>query len=452
MFGFSGARQWVYPMAQPGRFQRWHTISSVALHLILFVTPWITVAGNPALRIDLPGRRVFVLGGIYTARDSILLLLILLFLAFALFFFTSLWGRIWCGYACPQTVFLESWIRPIEKWIEGDRGARMRRDKGGISLDYAWRKAAKWSLFALAAFVIAMAFIAFFAGARELWTGRAGVASYTLVGIITVALFWDFAWFREQFCNYLCPYARFQGALTDEESLLIAYDRARGEPRGGPLAKTDGRCVECNKCVAVCPQGIDIRNGFQLECIACGHCIDACTDVMGKLGHPTLVRYSTIAADEGRKVRRLRPRTVVYGGLLGGIAATWIALVAGHVPFEATVNRMPGSLFTIDTDGAVRNTFLLRIENKSAGDGQVPFHVHVTGLPGAQVICDDIRLASTEDRIVPLVVRVPRALATDRTIPIQVHVTSPTDSLVLGTTFKSGGELHDERQPERETD
>jgi len=342
MLGFSRTREWVYPQSVSGRFTTLRRWTFLVLHLVLFITPWITVNGHPALLIDVPDRRLYLVGQIFTDSDTIFLLLALWFLAFTLFFVTAVLGRIWCGYACPQTVFLETWIRPVELWIEGDRSRRKRRDAMGLSLDLVWRKIAKWTVFLAISLLLAMALMSPFAGARELWTGHAGPVEYTLVAIVTAAWFWDFTWFREQFCNYLCPYARFQSALTDDETLLVAYDEARGEPRAyGPEAAAEGRCIECKKCVVVCPQGIDIRDGFQLECIQCARCIDACTEVMGNLDHPTLVHYGSIAEGEGHKVRRWRPRTVVYAALLLGIVAVGTGLVIRRVPFEATVNRAP---------------------------------------------------------------------------------------------------------------
>lgn len=437
MLGFAGTREWVYPQSVSGRFMTLRRWTFLGLHAILFVTPWIYVAGNPLLRIDIPARRVFFFGLIFTASDTVFLLLLLLFLAFSLFFFTAVLGRVWCGYACPQTVFLETWIRPIELWIEGDRSRRRRRDAAGLSFDLAWRKAAKWFLFLAVSFLLGMAFVSLFAGARELWSGRAGSVSYAFVIVVTAAWFWDFTWFREQFCNYLCPYARFQSALTDDGTLLIAYDEERGEPReAGRSAAAAGRCIECSKCVIVCPQGIDIRDGFQLECIQCARCVDACTGVMASLGHPTLVRYGTMA---GQGFRILRPRTLVYSGLLAALVAVGVALGSGRVPFEATVNRAPGSLYTMDADGFVRNTYLLQITNNSPGE-PVPFQVSVTGLPRATVLsqADGALLASTESRIFPLVIRVPGTEQLPRTAPIQVVVASPGAELVIRTTFKTG--------------
>jgi len=211
MLGFAGTREWVEAQSVTGTFTTIRRWTFFALHLILFVTPWIPIGGHPAIRVDLPHRQVFAFGNVYTAADTIFLLIILLFLAFSLFFFTSLFGRLWCGYACPQTVFLETWIRPIEQWIEGDRSRRLRRRRQGFTFDLVWRRALKWTVFAVVAFVVAMAFVSYFAGARDLWTGHGGPVEYSIVAFFSAVFFLDFAWFREQFCNYLCPYARFQG-------------------------------------------------------------------------------------------------------------------------------------------------------------------------------------------------------------------------------------------------
>jgi cytochrome c oxidase accessory protein FixG len=441
MLGFRTSRQWIYEQKVTGPWQRLRTGTFTVLHLILFVTPWLTVNGHQAVLIDLPGRKLYAFGAIFTAADTIFLLLLLLFLAFSLFFFTSLFGRLWCGFACPQTVFLDTWIRPFDEWIEGDWVHRRHRDEAGWSLDRAWRKGVKWTLFLGISFVISMSFGSYFAGARELWSGRGSALEYAIVGIFAAVWFLDLAWFREQFCNYLCPYARFQSALTDGETLMVQYNLVRGEPRGGTDAKEAGRCIECNKCVFVCPQGIDIRDGFQLECIACARCIDACGIVMDKLGHPNLIEWGSMAEETGKRPRRVRPRTVVYAGLLAGIAASAVFLMGARAPFDAAVQRAPGSLFTLDADGFVRNTYLLRITNKEASTEMVPFHIRVEGLPEAQILVQDISLGMTESRTVPLVIRVKARPDLPRTIPFQVTVASPTKHVAIDATFKTEGHI-----------
>lgn len=439
MLGFAGTRNWVYVQHVRGRFQRIRRWTFVGLHLILFGLPWLKVNGNPALLFDLPGRRLFAFGATFTASDTLLLLIVLLFLAFSLFFFTALFGRLWCGYACPQTVLLEAWVHPVERWIEGERTTRVRRDAGGWTLDRAWRKAAKWSLFALAAFVVSMSFMSFFTPARMLWTASAGTPSYALVAIFTAVWFLDFTWFREQFCNYLCPYARFQSVMVDDHTLIVAYDEARGEPRGGRDAKTEGRCIDCLKCVTGCPAGIDIRRGFQLECIGCARCVDACTDVMGRFGHESLVRYGNLAALQGRRTRFWRPRTIGYAALLAGLTVALSTLLLLRVPFDASVARAPGSTFAVDPDGYVRNTYLLRISNNLPGE-PVTFTVGVEGLDGAEITTPLLELEATEGRMVPLIVRLPPSRATQRSLPLKMRIgSSRAGERVLDTTFMTAG-------------
>jgi cytochrome c oxidase accessory protein FixG len=315
----------------------------------------------------------------------------------------------------------EEWIRPIERLFEGDAGARRRRDSGRWTVDRAWRKAAKWSTYAALAVLLAGTVVSYFSGAVPLWTGSAGPVDYALVGIFASGLFLDWAWFREQLCNFLCPYARFQGALTDDHSLVITYDVKRGEPRGhGRESATAGRCIECRKCVDVCPAGIDIRDGFQLECIACARCVDACTDVMGHLGHPTLVRYSTAAADAGQRTRIFRRRTVVYAGLLVGLLSLLVTRVASHEPIEVTVGRAPGSLFTIDADGHVRNTFLVRVANNDPQEHHL-YVVSVHGLDHAELSARPLELAPLDAGTIALSVRLDPE-RTDRTTPFVVRV------------------------------
>ena len=439
-----GSRHWIYTAKVRGKYQTLHRISGVGLKAILFVVPWLMVGGNPLLRIDLPGRKLYALGAIFGATDTIFLLLIGLFLAFSLFFITSLYGRLWCGYMCPQTVFLEEWVRRIETALEGDRGRRRARDKGPWNFDKIWRKTAKWSSFLVLSAVLSMTLVSYFAGARELWTGQSGFTSYAFVGVFTAGLFADFAWFREQFCNYLCPYARFQGAMADEHSLTVAYNVGLGEPRKKGKRKTEedkaafGACIECDKCVTVCPAGIDIRDGFQLECINCGRCVDACHGVMGKMEQESLITYTSVAELEGGKRKVLRPRTVAYSTLLATIALVFTGMLVNRHELDASVNRAPGPTYQVQADNAIRNTFLLKVTNHGTKDAPAVVDIEVLGLEGADIAVAGVELATGEARTVPLVITMPDAAALPRTTPITVRFTTESDVIDIDTNFKSG--------------
>lgn len=437
-WGLSAGRRWVYVKHIGGVYQRLHRVTGALLAIGLFVIPWVNYHGRPLVRFDLPARRSYLFGQVFVASQAFDLVLIGLLAAFSLFFFTALFGRVWCGYVCPQSVTLEEWIRPLENWIEGDRATRMRRDLGPLTFDKVWRRAAKYLAFAAVSVLLAGSIQSWFAGARNFWSGQAGPMDYTLVGIVATGLFVDWVWFREQLCNFLCPYARFQGALTDAHSLTISYDRARGEPRGrGKAAAAAGNCIDCKKCVDVCPAGIDIRNGFQLECIACARCVDACETVMPKLGHPSLVRYSTVNADEGKATRFFRPRTLIYAGILTLVAGALASRIVTRQPLEMTVNRTPGSLFTVDADGAIRNTYLVHVTNNDPDHGHI-YVVSVHNLEGAQLVAPPVELGALESKTVPLAVRVPSTVAqrTDR-FDVRVSEVGTDHKIERTATFKA---------------
>jgi cytochrome c oxidase accessory protein FixG len=449
MLGFTGNRQWVYAKHIAGTFQRVHRVSGLLLQAFLVLTPWIHFRGMPLVRLDLPARRLYLLGEVFTASEGFTIALMGITAAFGLFFFTALFGRLWCGYLCPQTVFLEEWVRPIEHLLEGDRAQRLRRDAGPWNFDRLWRRGVKFSLFAGLALFVGMAVMQWFAGAPQIWVGDAGPVDYGMVGIIGAGLFLDWAWFREQLCSYLCPYARFQSALVDQDSLIIRYDRARGEPRGkGKEAATAGHCIDCNKCVDVCPAGIDIRNGFQLECISCARCIDACETVMPKLGHPSLVQYGAMAQDEGKPVHIVRKRTVVYAVLLTALVSGITWRVFHHEHIELQVNRAPGSLFATDPDGGIRNTFLVHVTNRDAAASH-HYAVAIHGLPGARTVMPPLELGPLESRTVPLVVVAP-ADTVRRTAEFQVEVLSEVGSATVDASFKAPPKGHVEHEEKRE--
>lgn len=383
------ARKKVYPKKVTGRYRTVRWWISAVLQALLFLGPWIQWNGRQAILFDLPGRRFHLFGLTFWPQETYFVLILLVFLALTLFASTALAGRMWCGYACPQTLFTESFIQ-VENWIEGDRAKRMRLDKMPWKGEKLLKKGAKWCVWTVMAFWLGVTFVAYFYPGSELLVGiMTGTLSPGLTGVVAFfagAALFDFGWFREQMCHYVCPYARFQGAMFDRNSLLVAYDYRRGEPRGKASESDKGDCVDCTLCVQVCPMGIDIRKGQQLECITCTACIDACDAVMERLGRPKgLVRYTSLNALEGRPTQVVRPRVVIYGVLLTGLAALFLFLLAGRSPLNFDVVRSVGSnVFGTTADGRLSNVYTVKIVNKEGRTRRVSLSVH--GLPGAELV------------------------------------------------------------------
>jgi cytochrome c oxidase accessory protein FixG len=290
-----GSRNFIQPADVSGRWQVRKNLIFGLLLLFYLGMPWVEIGGKPAIHIDLPGRAAHLFGATFTNQDFHLVFFLVSGMGFALFVLTSLWGRVWCGYVCPQTVFMEGVIRKVERLIEGPSYARVKRNQGPWNLDKAWRKALKHAVFIVVALGFAHAFVSYFLPIRELllsspWEHR---AAFLWTMFWAGVLYFDFAWFREQTCLIICPYGRLQSTLVDPDTVIIGYDARRGEPRS-KRSETGGDCVDCFRCVEVCPTGIDIRNGLQMECIGCANCIDACDEVMDRIDKPHgLVRYDS---------------------------------------------------------------------------------------------------------------------------------------------------------------
>jgi cytochrome c oxidase accessory protein FixG len=370
-----GSRRYVYTADVSGRFARLRRASSAVLLVVYLALPWIPVHGYPAVFLDVENRRFHLFGLTLAAQDMWLLFFLISGLGFSLFFVTALFGRVWCGWACPQTIFLDHVYRRIERWTEGDAVRRRALRDAPVGLEKIARRTAKHALYLLVSAVVAHMFLAYFASVPSLWRMMEAAptehwSAFVFIGALTGALYFNFAWFREQLCVVLCPYGRLQSVLVDEHSLIVGYDRARGEPRARlrearePAAGHAGDCVDCHRCVAVCPTGIDIRQGLQLECIACTACVDACDEVMDRLDRPRgLIRYDSQAGLNGRRTRWIRPRTALYGLLLmvGAGVATWALSTVR--PANLGVTRMIGAPYIVDS-AFVRNQFLVRIVNK----------------------------------------------------------------------------------------
>jgi len=364
----------IYPREQDGRFQRLRHTAVVVLLGLYYVMPWLTWNGRQAVLFDLPARRFYILGLTFWPQDFFYLTWLLILAGLSLFFFTALAGRLWCGYACPQTVWTEVFLW-MERWTEGDRNKRMKLDAAPWSAEKLARKGGKQALWITFALWTGFTFVGFFTPIRELgprvltFTIGPWETFWTL--FYSVATYGNAGYLREQVCKYMCPYARFQGAMFDPNTLVIAYDPARGEPRGSRRRGTDykaaglGDCIDCTLCVQVCPTGIDIRDGLQYECIACGACIDACDAVMDKVAYPRgLVRYATEESLAGHASHILRPRVIVYGLLLAAGFGAFGWSVTHRVPLIVDVVRDRNALYRVASDGAIENAYTLKIMNK----------------------------------------------------------------------------------------
>jgi cytochrome c oxidase accessory protein FixG len=419
-----GHRRFVYPADVHGRFVKYRKIVFAVLVAIWLALPLVQIGGHPAVFMDVERRHFHILGATFNSQDAWLLFFVLTGFGFTLALFTSLFGRVFCGYACPQTVFLEGMFRPIERLVEGTREQRMRRDKGKMTFDKLWRKVVKHALFLLSAAFVAHVMLSFFVSVPATLTMIRGnpadhPEAFIWATAITLLLYGNFAWFREQVCIIVCPYGRLQSVLIDDDSLVIGYDKKRGEPRGKAKAEGVGDCVDCKRCVAVCPTGIDIRNGLQLDCVGCTACIDACDEIMDKLERPRgLVRYDSLKGLAGEKRRVMRPRLYVYAVLgLAGIVATTIA-VSRRTSFEANMLRERGAPFVIEGE-RVRNSYALHLMNKRAEP--VTFTLTPQAVPELEFLIprSTVELGPMKDVRVNIVVTAPRGFK-DRDIAIDV--------------------------------
>ncbi len=436
-------RQKIYPRAVHGWFARWRLVLVLATQLIFYGLPWLTWNARPAVLFDLAARKFYIFGLVLWPQDFIFLTGLLVISALSLFLFTAVAGRLFCGYACPQTVYTEIFMW-IEHKVEGDRLQRMRLDRGPAGAAWFGRKTLKHGLWIAIALWTGFTFVGYFTPIRVL---ASEVAAWSLGPWETFwILFYSFAtygnagWMREQVCKYMCPYARFQSAMFDRDTLTITYDAQRGEPRGARSRSADrarlgvGDCVDCGICVQVCPTGIDIRKGLQYECIGCAACIDGCNQVMDKMGYGRgLIRYSTqnaVAAKQDARYmwrRVLRLRTLIYGALLLGIVAALLGALYLRTPLKVDVIRDRAALARETRDGMIENVYRLQIMNTSEHARRLT--IGASGAPGLQVIAaQPVAVAGATTRMVTVTVRANPADVKRGSYDIRFHVADLDDA------------------------
>ncbi|MBI3044696.1 MAG: cytochrome c oxidase accessory protein CcoG [Betaproteobacteria bacterium] len=429
----------IYPRAVSGWFAAWRWALVWATQLVFYGGAWLTWNDRQAVLFDIVHRKFYVFGLVFWPQDIIYLTVLLIIAALSLFLFTAVAGRLWCGYACPQTVYTEIFLW-IERAIEGDRARRMKLDRGDLSRRKLGLKAAKHALWIALALWTGFTFVGYFTPIRELWTEviqlSTGPWETFWMLFYGFATYGNAGWMREQVCIYMCPYARFQSAMFDRDTLIITYDRERGEPRGGraksadPRARGLGDCVDCSICVQVCPTGIDIRGGLQYQCIGCAACIDGCDQVMDKMGYPRgLIRYSTQHALEQKLnharmlARAFRPRVLVYTAILWGIIIAAAIGLWVRVPLKVDVIRDRAAIAREVEGGKIENVYRLQIMN--AAEARRAFDIRVEGLPTLQMAGERrIELAPASSRMVPVRVRAEPWAAQPGSYRIEFHVSA----------------------------
>lgn len=416
-------RKTIHPRAVHGWFAGWRVFFVVLTQLIYYGLPWLKWNDRQAVLFDLVARKFYLFGWVLWPQDVFYLTLLLIAAALALFLFTTLAGRLWCGYTCPQTVYTEMFMW-VERRIEGDRLQRIRLDAAPLSWKKAALKIIKHSVWIAIALWTGFTLVGYFTPITNLsqavLTGQLGPWESFWILFYGFATYGNAGFMREQVCKYMCPYARFQGVMFDKDTLTITYDRKRGEPRGGRQRKADpralglGDCIDCGICVQVCPTGIDIRQGLQYECIGCGACIDGCNQVMEKMAYPKgLIRYTTAHAlqfgyDRATIWRRLlRSRTLIYGAILLLVLSGTMVSFLLRQPLKVDVIRDRGSLSREALPGVIENVYRLQIMNATEQTQRV--QISVSGLPGLYVVSTNnlVDIAGAHSRMLPIRLRAP---------------------------------------------
>jgi len=430
-----GKRRWLFPRLSPGRFLLARRLFAYFLIAVFTLLPYITINGHPAILLDIVHRKFHIFGFTFLPTDTVLLALLMVGVLISIFLLTALFGRLWCGWACPQTVYMEFVYRPIERLFCGTTG------KGGVPRREVtgWRKLAMYAVFFIISFYLAHTFLAYFVGVENLrqWIFGSPLEHpipFTVVVLVTGLMMFDFCYFREQLCIIACPYGRLQSVLVDRQSLIISYDPKRGEPRGKlekgvPIEqRTKGDCIDCHMCVTTCPTGIDIRKGLQMECIGCAQCIDACDSIMDRIGRSRgLIRYSSQQAIEGEKPKLLRPRVIFYPAILLIVVALFGVTLGFKSDADITLLRTRANPYMPYQQGLIANPMRLKIVNRT--DAAATYSVEPVTDADVRIISEALPMrvepGATRTEGVLLVVN-PEALV-DGQLDIELRVTDEGD-------------------------
>jgi len=427
-----GSRRWLRPKLSKGRFYRHRFVTAWALIATFTLIPILRLNGKPLILLDVPHREFIFFGSTFLPTDTFLLMLLLFSIFVGIFLLTALLGRVWCGWACPQTVYMEVLYRPLERWIEGGRSRQLKLDREGPD----GRRILKYVVFFFVSALLANTFLAYFVGWDRLigWMTESPTQHRVAFGVMfgtTLLMFLDFTSFREQTCIVACPYGRFQSVLLDRQSLIVGYDTTRGEPRAKWRRnedRTQGDCIDCGLCVSTCPTGIDIRDGLQMECIACTQCIDACEEVMDRVGLDRgLIRYSSQQELESGTRRFLRPRLVVYSAILALMLAAFAVSLSGRQAADVTLLRGLGAPFQVLSSGEISNQIRIKIANRSAQERS--YRYEVVSPAGLNMVAPEnpLVVATGESRMTAAFLNASPADFVNGELPIVLHISDGID-------------------------
>lgn len=428
-----GKRVWIHPRKPKGKWHNWRIVMTIFQLTVLFGLPFIKVNGQPWILLNIVERKFILFGVTIWPQDFYLV--VLLFIASVVFIilFTVIYGRLFCGWVCPQTVFMEMVFRKIEYLIEGDYTKQKKLKKQAWDTEKVLKKGLKHGIFFAIAVLLANLALAYIIGIDELWKiinepVASHVAGFVALISFSGVLYWIFAWFREQVCTIACPYGRLQGVMLDKNSIVVAYDYKRGEPRGKlrkNQERTEGDCIDCDQCVQVCPTGIDIRNGTQLECINCTACIDACNTMMDRIDKPRgLVGYDSEAGIESGSKFKVTPRIIAYTLVLFGLMVTLTSMLMLRSDVKAVLTKASGSLYTVTDEGNIRNIYDLKLLNKTNRELEVQLKLvnDFEGKGTVQVVGNAIEIDAQNSSDATLLIEIPRNLFPKTSAYVEVGV------------------------------